>query len=151
MNTKLKIKGTSVSYDEVIAAIEKEEYVKMGEKMTICHLTLKNGHELIGVSGCVDPSKYDQAIGEGIAKENAINEVWNHMGSVLQDRLANTGKTYLDRLEIEREELMIKIEKLRNALATKKAPENSVEVLSKQLKTMIEYADILDSRLSYAN
>ena len=86
-NTPIEIKGTSVTPEEVKNAIKKEEFVKLGKKITVCHLTLQDGHELIGMSGVVDPSKYNPEIGERIAKENALNEVWRHMGSILQDRL----------------------------------------------------------------
>lgn len=85
---KLEIRGTHVHPDEVVEAIDKATYVKLGEKVTVCHLTLKNGHEVIGMSACVDPTNYDRKIGEEIALKNATDEVWKHMGSILQDRLS---------------------------------------------------------------
>ena len=95
---KLEIKGTRVHPDEVVEAIAKVTYAKMGEKVTVCHLTLKNGHEVIGMSACVDPANYRQTIGEEVALKNATEEVWKHMGSVLQDRLSGIGKDFKERL-----------------------------------------------------
>lgn len=86
-NQSIEIKGNSVTPEEVQNAIKKEEFVKLGKKITVCHLTLVDGHELIGMSGVVDPSKYDYEIGTKIAKLKALDEVWRHMGSILQDRL----------------------------------------------------------------
>ena len=84
---KLEIVGDHVTPEEVVNAIEKATYSKMGKKVTVCHLTLKNGHEVIGMSACVNPDNYDKEIGEKIALKNATEEVWSHMGSILQDRL----------------------------------------------------------------
>lgn len=83
---KLEIKGNKVTQEEVEAAVERTLYAKLGRKVTVCHLTLKNGHEVIGMSACVDPEEYDREIGEKIAKGRALNKVWEHMGSILQDR-----------------------------------------------------------------
>lgn len=86
---KISIEGCSVTPLEVNKAISKIQYCKMGEKITICHLTLVDGHELIGYSGVVNPENFDMEIGSKIAFENAKNQVWSHMGSILQDRMIN--------------------------------------------------------------
>ena len=85
---KLEIKGNSVTLEEVENAIKEVEYVTLGRKVTVCHLTLKNGHEVIGMSACVDPNNFNENIGRKIAFEDATKEVWKHMGSILQDRLS---------------------------------------------------------------
>lgn len=84
---KIQIKGSSVTPEEVQDAILKVETVKLGQKITVCHLTLVDGHEVIGMSGVVDPDKYNAEIGGKIAKQRAEDKVWSHMGSILQDRL----------------------------------------------------------------
>ncbi len=56
-------------------------------KTTICILTLQNGFEVVGTSGCVDPANFDQAIGEKIAYEKALDQVWLLEGYLLQDSL----------------------------------------------------------------
>lgn len=84
---RVEIAGNRVTLEEVEAAILKVEYAKMGSKITIAHITLVDGFEVIGKSGVVDPSKYDEKIGGEIALTNALGRVWEHMGSILQDRL----------------------------------------------------------------
>lgn len=87
INENIKIAGNTVTPQEVEAAIAKETYVKLGEKITVCHLRLVDGHEVIGMSGVVDPTRYDAKIGGEISKKRALDNVWSHMGSILQDRL----------------------------------------------------------------
>lgn len=71
---------------DVENSIVKEEYVKLGKKILVCHLTLINGFEVIGKSGVVDPENFDMEIGKPIARSNAENEVWFHLGSILQNQ-----------------------------------------------------------------
>lgn len=85
---KLEIKGNKVTQEEVKNAIEFVTYHKIGYKFTVCHIQLKNGYEVIGSSACVDKNNYDFKIGSDIAFNNAKDEVWKHMGSILQDRLS---------------------------------------------------------------
>jgi hypothetical protein len=82
---------------DVENAIVKEEYVKLGTKMTACLLTLRNGHEVVGIAGVVDASTYDIEIGSPIAREKAVDQVWGLMGYELQQRIHmnELGKTEL--------------------------------------------------------
>lgn len=64
-----------------------EEYYKLGTKMTACLLTLKDGHEVVGLAGVVDASTYNIEIGGPIARKKAIDEVWSLMGYALQVKL----------------------------------------------------------------
>ena len=86
--TPIEIEGDSVTQDDVMEAISAISYQKMGRKMMICHLTLRDGHEVIGQAGIVNPDNFDEEIGQGIALGDATNKVWSHMGSILQDRLS---------------------------------------------------------------
>lgn len=86
---KIIIKGNKVTFQEVENAISKKEFIKMGLKKTICHLTLIDGFEVIGSAGIVNPEDFNMEIGSKIAYENALDQVWSHMGSILQDRLLN--------------------------------------------------------------
>lgn len=85
---KIILEGSTVTQEDVEKAIIKEEYTKLGTKMTACTLTLANGHEVVGLAGVVDPSKYDIAIGSKFARQKALDEVWSHLGSILQNQLA---------------------------------------------------------------
>ena len=57
--TPIEIKGTTVTLDDVTNCIVKEEYTKLGTKMTACTLTLINGFEVVGLAGVVDPNNYN--------------------------------------------------------------------------------------------
>lgn len=86
---KIKISGDRVTPQEVEEAIAEVKHVKIGKKITVCHLTLKDGHEVIGMSGVVNPENFDAEIGNRVAYDKALDSVWKHMGSILQDRLAD--------------------------------------------------------------
>lgn len=85
---KIKLSGNSVTIQDVENSIAVESYIKQGKKITVCHLTLVDGFEVVGTSGVVDPDNYNTEIGNRIARENAINRVWQHLGSILQHTLA---------------------------------------------------------------
>lgn len=55
--------------------------------LTICVVILRNGYTVHGVSACASPENYNQTIGEQIARENAIDQIWPLMGYELRTRL----------------------------------------------------------------
>lgn len=65
----------------------KVTYTKLSDKMTHCLITLPNGFQVTGESACVDPANYVQAIGEGIALDNAVEKLWELEGYLLAERL----------------------------------------------------------------
>lgn len=69
------------------AVIIKEEYQKLGTKMTACVLTLENGHEVVGIAGVVDPGMYDIEIGSKYAREKAVEQLWPLLGYVMQVKM----------------------------------------------------------------
>lgn len=85
--TKLLGTENTITEEKIKSKILSEEFHKMGKKTTICLLTLHNGFEVVGVSACVDPANYDQAIGEKIALENATEKIWELEGYLLQNNL----------------------------------------------------------------
>lgn len=54
---------------------KRPEYIKMGEKTTVCLLTVKNGFEIVGTSACVDPADFDEATGRFYALTDAIGKL----------------------------------------------------------------------------
>lgn len=64
-----------------------------------------------------------------------------------EEPVAKTVETYMDRLNIERDELQEKTDKLAAALRDKKVPKTSIAILRGQLKVMNEYLDILNFRI----
>lgn len=83
----IELKGPFVSLEDVQKAISSVRYIKLGKKIVVCHITLTNGFEVIGKAGVVDPKNFNMEIGSRVAKENALNEVWGHLGSILQNKL----------------------------------------------------------------
>ena len=56
--------------------------------LTFCVLVLKNGFTVTGESACASPENFDAAIGQRIARENAIRKIWPLLGYQLRDKLA---------------------------------------------------------------
>lgn len=61
-----------VTSDQVNAFIEKEEYVSMGEKTTVCLLTAINGMEVAGFSVRQDKTEHNEEVGRKWAKDDAL-------------------------------------------------------------------------------
>jgi hypothetical protein len=55
--------------------------------VTICIIILENGFKVEGVSACVDPANYNEAIGKQCAYENAFNKIWELEGYMLRQSL----------------------------------------------------------------
>ena len=73
-----------VTEKDVEAAIIAEQFLKIGNKTTICLLILNTGYEVIGTSSVVDPNNFDFAVGKEFARERAVDQVWGHLGSIIQ-------------------------------------------------------------------
>ncbi len=65
--------------------IDGEAYFQHGT-LTICVLTLANGFKVTGESACVDPRNFEQEIGEGYARKNAVAKIWALEGYALAER-----------------------------------------------------------------
>lgn len=55
--------------------------------LSFCVLKLKNGFTVTGESACASPENFDEALGQKIARQNAINKVWPLMGYALKCQL----------------------------------------------------------------
>lgn len=83
--TSSELKETGrITPDHIESLIASEKFERVGIKTTLCLLTLINGFEIVGTSGIVNPAKYDATIGNSIAKENAIEKIWELEGYRLQ-------------------------------------------------------------------
>ena len=60
--------------------IAKKEFIRHGETLTICVVTLHSGFQLLGQSACLDPANFDAEIGEQIAYANAFEKLWQLEG-----------------------------------------------------------------------
>lgn len=55
--------------------------------VTICIIILENGFKVEGTSACVDPSRYNEAIGQEEAYKNAVEKIWELEGYALKQKL----------------------------------------------------------------
>ena len=77
----------SVSLADIQARIAKVTYTVLAETTTtVCQLQMVNGYVVLGTSACVDPAKFNQALGEKYAYEDAINKCWPLEGYLLAER-----------------------------------------------------------------
>jgi hypothetical protein len=60
---------------------------KIGRKTTVVTLSLKNGFEVTGVSGCVNPKDYDFNIGYHYALVDALSQADGYIGYARQEEL----------------------------------------------------------------
>ena len=85
MNNELR---TSVDMDYILSRVKDVAFTILeGTTVTICSVTLDNGFSVRGESACVDPARFNKGMGEKIAKDNAINELWQPLGFLVAEDL----------------------------------------------------------------
>jgi hypothetical protein len=78
---------TSVTLNSIQNKVQKTTYTLLPDgKTTICQLHMENGYTINGHSACVDPTQYNQALGEKYSYEDAINKAWPLEGYLLAER-----------------------------------------------------------------
>lgn len=60
--------------------------------LTFCVLVLDNGHTVVGTSACVSIENFNEEIGRKVARDKAINKLWELEGYALSVRLHELGK-----------------------------------------------------------
>ena len=80
-----------LTQQDIEAAVVHEQYhVFPGTTVTVCCLTLRNGFSTIGKSACALPANFNAEMGRTIARENAIEAVWELEGYLLKQRLSES-------------------------------------------------------------
>lgn len=83
----------TVTIEKITAKIVSETYTRLpSEKVLVCELVLENGFSVRGEAAVVDPQNFNLEIGKKISKTNAINEIWQLEGYLLQEQLYQKGK-----------------------------------------------------------
>ena len=86
-------KRTSVSLNDIEAKVTRTVYTVLPDTTTtICQLFMENGYVILGTSACVDKTKYNQALGEKYAYEDAINKAWPLEGYLLAQQMYEESK-----------------------------------------------------------
>ena len=58
------------------------QYLHPTPNMRLCIITLLSGHEVIGIAQVLDAKNDKEALGNSVAYDNAINELWKVFGSI---------------------------------------------------------------------
>ena len=81
-------KKTVVDMTSLSARIKEVVYTTVpNSTLTLCLLYMKNGYVVIGKSACVDASKFNEALGEKYAYEDALNNLWPLEVYLLDEKL----------------------------------------------------------------
>ena len=79
---------TAVSLNDIQAKVKKTTYTILPDTTTtVCQIHMENGYVILGTSACVDPSKFNQALGEKYAYEDAVNKAWPLEGYLLAEEI----------------------------------------------------------------
>jgi hypothetical protein len=79
---------TAVSLNDIQSKVKKTTYTVLPDTTTtVCQLHMENGYVIMGTSACVDPAKFNKALGEKYAYEDAINKAWPLEGYLLAEEI----------------------------------------------------------------
>lgn len=56
----------------------------VGEKTTVVNAHTLTGFDTVRHSSCVDPKNYSEKLGKQYAMKEVVNDLWAHLGFVLQ-------------------------------------------------------------------
>lgn len=154
--------GTKILKEDVENFITDIDVTTIGEKTTVVNAHTRSGFDTVRHSSCVDPKNYSEELGKQYAMEEVVNDIWAHLGFVLQ--WAKYGinvkpkeskyPPHIQRVITEYEELNDKIGKLNKFINSnpffKKLDAEERNDMTCQLTSMRNYSDILLSRLTRA-
>ena len=148
--------GTKILKEDVEAFIGNVDVMTVGDKTTVVNAHTLTGFDMVRHSSCVDPKNYSEELGKKYAMEEVVNNLWSHLGFVLQWakfglHKINKDEAYITRMLAEQEALGDKITKLRMFIANNpifnNLPETKKTLMVKQLTAMDEYFHILEERI----
>lgn len=93
-----------ITPEHIEACIKSERYLNVGyalkqtgwacvtpddptNLLTFCVLALKNGFTVTGESACASLENFNAAIGQKIARQNAVQKIWQLEGYLLREKL----------------------------------------------------------------
>ena len=80
----------SVTPERIASRITAEIYTILSDgRTTLCQLRLVNGFSVLGTSACVCAENFDRAIGQRLARADAVSKIWPLEGYLLAERLHN--------------------------------------------------------------
>lgn len=75
-----------VTKEGIESRIVSTTFHRIGETVTLAHVTLDNGYSVRGESACVNPENYNQQIGQRVAYDDAFKKLWPLFGFALAER-----------------------------------------------------------------
>lgn len=151
--------GTKVLKEDVENFVTNVEVMTVGEKTTVVNAHTLTGFDMIRHSSCVDPKNYNEELGKQYALEVVTDDLWGHLGFVLQwakfglkQKLAIAKyPAHVECMIAEHDELRERSIKLANFIngneIFKTLSENEQNDMKDQLMYMQKYIDCLRSRL----
>lgn len=76
--------GTKILREDVEEFIGNVDVMTVGDKTTVVNAHTLTGFDMVRHSSCVDPKNYSQTLGKEYAIEEVVNDLWGHLGFVLQ-------------------------------------------------------------------
>ena len=76
--------STKEALEQKLASVS---FLRVGETTTVCSLTLDSGFVVVGQSACIDPKAFDCTIGCDLAREDALNKLWELEGYHVKETL----------------------------------------------------------------
>ena len=76
--------GTKILREDVEEFIGNVDVMTVGDKTTVVNAHTLIGFDMVKHSSCVDPKNYSQTLGKEYAMEEVVNDLWGHLGFVLQ-------------------------------------------------------------------
>lgn len=154
--------GTKVLKEDVENFVTNVEVMTVGEKTTVVNAHTLTGFDMVRHSSCVDPKNYNEELGKQYALEVVTDDLWGHLGFVLQ--WAKFGlkqkpviakyPAHVERMIAELKELADRTTKLAKFISENemfnKLSEHEQKDMRDQLFHMNEYLGFLSSRLSRA-
>lgn len=76
--------GTKILKEDVENFITYADTTTIGEKTTVVNAHTLTGFDMVRHSSCVDTKNYSEKLGRKYAIEEVVNDLWAHLGFVLQ-------------------------------------------------------------------
>lgn len=83
---------TQEQIDALLDKAETQEHTFWDKELVVSY-KLESGFTILGRGACVDPANFDLEIGRKVAREDAVNQLWQLEGYRLQLSLAGQVET----------------------------------------------------------
>ena len=90
------VQDSKLTYENLGSMIKETSFTVLGEKTTVCIITLNNGFEVIGTFAPVDKKNFDLEIGKKISYQRALDKLWEIEGYRLQCAMFGDNLVYTE-------------------------------------------------------